>query len=140
VAQTRPVAPTLVPGQLLRHGLLAAPLLALAAARLRGLHGGLSAVAGLALVLANLHIAARSLDWAAGISLPVVAAVAMGGYVIRVAAITVVVLLMGHLTWVDLPALAVTLVVAHLGLLVAEARSIHPETGGSRPLTLAGKE
>ena len=128
MGQAQAVAPTFVPGQLLRRGLPAASLLVIAAAGLRGLDGGLSATAGLALALANLHVAARSLDWAAGISLLLVAAVAMGGYVVRLAAITFVVLLMGHLAWVDLPALAATLVVAHLGLLVAEA------------LTFAGRE
>jgi hypothetical protein len=117
----RPVGPTLVAGHLLRHGLLAAPLVVLAAAGLRGVEGGLSAGAGLALALANLCLAARSLDWAAGVSLTLVAAVALGGYVVRLAAITVVVLLMARLAWVDLPALAVTLATTHLGLLTAEA-------------------
>lgn len=140
MGQARSVAPTAIQGQLLRHGLLAFPPLFLAAARFRGLGGGCSAAAGLALALANLHVAARSLDWAASVSLLLVAAVAMGGYVFRLAAITFVVLLMGHLAWVDLPALALTLVVAHLGLLMAEARSIRPETGGSRPSTAAGRE
>ena len=121
MGQARPVAPTLVGGHLVRHGLLAAPWLALGATGLRGVNGGLSAVAGLALAVANLVLAARSLDWAAGVSLPLVAAVAMGGYVVRLAAITAVVLLMHNLAWVDLPAVAVTLAIAHLGLLTAEA-------------------
>jgi hypothetical protein len=117
----RPVGPTLVAGHLLRHGLLAAPLVILAATGWRGVEGGLSAAAGLTLALANLCLAARSLDWAAGVSLTLVAAVALGGYVIRLAAITAVVLLMGRLAWVDVPALAVTLATTHLGLLTAEA-------------------
>ena len=117
----RPVGPTLVAGHLLRHGLLAAPLVVLAATGLRGVEAGLSAGAGLALALANLCLAARSLDWAAGVSLTLVAAVALGGYVIRLAAITAVVLLLGRLAWVDLPAVAVTLAITHLGLLTAEA-------------------
>jgi hypothetical protein len=117
----RPVGPTLVAGHLLRHGLLAAPLVILAATGWRGVEGGLSAAAGLTLALANLCLAARSLDWAAGVSLTLVAAVALGGYVIRLAAVTAVVLLMGRLAWVDVPALAVTLATTHLGLLTAEA-------------------
>jgi hypothetical protein len=117
----RPVGPTLVAGHLLRHGLLAAPLVILAATGWRGVEGGLSAAAGLTLALTNLCLAASSLDWAAGVSLTLVAAVALGGYVIRLAAITAVVLLMGRLAWVDVPALAVTLATTHLGLLTAEA-------------------
>jgi hypothetical protein len=121
MAELRPVAPTLAPGRLLRHGLLAAPLLMLGAAGLRGPGAGLSAGTGVALAAANLSLAARSLDWAAGISLAVVAAMALGGYVARLAAITAVVLLLHHLPLVDLPVLAVTLGLAHLGLVAAAA-------------------
>jgi len=121
MGQARAVAPTLVAGHLLRRGLLAAPLVVVGATGLRGVDGGLSAAAGLVLALANLVVAARSLDWAAGISLTLVAAVALGGYVLRLAAITAVVLLMRRLAWVELPALAMTLALAHLGLLTIEA-------------------
>jgi hypothetical protein len=121
MGQAAPVAPTLVVAHLLRHGLLLAPVLALGATALRGVDGGLSAAVGLVLALANLAVAARSLDWAAGVSLGVVAAVALGGYMVRLAAITALVLFMHNLAWVDLPALVVTLAVAHLGLLTAEA-------------------
>ncbi|MDQ1500194.1 MAG: hypothetical protein QOI86_3534 [Actinomycetota bacterium] len=121
MAQLRPIAPTLAPGHLLRHGLLAALLLMLAATGLRGPGAGLSAGTGVALAAANLSLAGRSLDWAAGISLALVAAVALGGYVVRLAAITAVVLLLHHLPLVDLPALAVTLALAHLGLVAAAA-------------------
>ena len=121
MGQARAVAPTLVAGHLLRRGLLAAPLVVVGATGLRGVEGGLSAATGLVLALANLVVAARSLDWAAGISLTLVAAVALGGYVLRLATITAVVLLLCRLAWVDLPALAMTLALAHLGLLTIEA-------------------
>jgi hypothetical protein len=117
-----PVVPALLGPRLLRQGLLAGPVVVSAATVLRGVDGGISAAVGLALALANLLAAARSLDWAAGISLTLVAAVALGGYVARLAAITAAVLLLGHLAWVDVPALGVTLAVAHLGLVTAEAR------------------
>ena len=121
MGQARAVTPTLVAAHLLRPGLLAAPLVVVGATGLRGVEGGLSAATGLVLALANLVVAARSLDWAAGISLTLVAAVALGGYVLRLAAITAVVLLLRHLAWVDLPALVMSLALAHLGLLTIEA-------------------
>lgn len=112
-------------GHLLRHGLLVAPLLVTAAGLWRGGDGAWSAAFALALATANLLVSARSLEWAAGVSVNAVAAVAMGGYIVRLAVITVVVLLLRNLAWVDLPALGLSLVVAHLGLLVWEARSVH---------------
>ena len=121
MGQARTLGPTLVAGDLLRRGLLVAPLVVAWATGLRGVEGGLSTVAGLVLALANLVVSARGLDWAAGVSLTLVAAVALGGYVLRLAAITTIVLLLGQLAWVDLPALAVSLALAHLGLLTIEA-------------------
>jgi hypothetical protein len=93
----------------------------LGAAALRGVDGGLSAGTGLVLAAGNLSLAGRSLDWAAGISLTFLAAVALGGYVLRLTAITALVLVLRDLAWVDAPALAVTLALAHLALLTAEA-------------------
>jgi hypothetical protein len=105
--------------------MLAAPLLVAAALWWRGADGGWSATFGLTLATLNLFVAARSLEWAAGVSLTAVGAVALGGYVVRLAAITLIVLAVRNLPWVDLPALGASLVVGHLGLLIWEARSIH---------------
>jgi hypothetical protein len=124
MGRARPVATTLDLRQLVRPALLAAPLVVLGTTLFRGVDGGLSAGAGLALAVANLYGAARSLDWAAAVGLPAVAAVALGGYLARLAALTAVVLLLGTMARVDLPAVAVTLAVAHLGLLSVTARSI----------------
>jgi hypothetical protein len=111
--------------QLLRHGILVAPLLVGIALWWRGGDGGWSAAFGLTLATLNLFVAAGSLEWAAGVSLTAVAAVALGGYIVRLGVMSGVVLGIRNLGWVDLPALGVSLVVAHLGLLVWEARSIH---------------
>jgi hypothetical protein len=113
------------PAQLLRHGILVAPLLVAIALWWRGGDGAWSAAFGLTLATLNLLVAAGSLEWAAGVSLTAVGAVALGGYVVRLGVLSGVVLGIRNLGWVDLPALGVSLVVAHLGLLVWEARSIH---------------
>ena len=122
-------------GHLVRNGLLVAPLLVAAALWWRGADGGWSAALGLTLATTNLLVAARSLEWAAGVSLAAVGAVALGGYVLRLAVIGAVLFLVRNLAWVDLPALGVTLVVAHLGLLTWEARLIHRAADG--PVSLA---
>lgn len=110
---------------LIRNAALAAPLIVLVAGLWRGSDGAASAVLGIALAAANLFVSARSLEWAAHHSVGAVGAVALGGYVVRLATITVIVLLMKDLTWVDLPAVGISLVVAHLVLAVWEARIIH---------------
>ena len=121
------------PGHLVRNGLLAAPMLVAAAGLWRGGDGAWSAAAGLALATANLLVAVRLLEWAAGVSLAAVGAVALGGYIVRLAIITAAVLGVKNQSWVDLPALGISLVVAHLGLLVWEARSIHLAAEATSP-------
>ena len=135
-----PARPSPPAGHLVRNGLLGAPLLVLAAGLWRGADGAWSAAFGLALATANLLVSARSLEWAARISFNTVAAVALGGYVVRLAVITMVVLLVRNLAWVDLPALGISLVVAHLGLLIWEARSIHLAAEAGTPPTAPGRE
>lgn len=125
-------------GHLVRAGVVAAPVLLVAAGLWRGGDGVWSAAFGLALATANLGLSAASLEWAARISMNAVAAVALGGYIVRLATITVVVLLVRNLSWVDLPALGISLVVAYIGLLIWEARTIHlaAEAASARPATM----
>lgn len=118
---------------LLRTGVVAAPAVVAAAALWRGGDGAWSAAFGMALATANLLVSVGTLEWAAGVSLTAVAGVALGGYIARLAAITAVVLLVKDQSWVDLPALGISLVVAHLGLLVWEARSIHLAAEAATP-------
>jgi hypothetical protein len=131
---------TAAAAHLVRNGILVAPVLVAAALWWRGPDGGWSAAFGLALATTNLLVAARSLEWAAAVSLTAVGAVALGGYIVRLAVITVVVLLVRDLTWVDLPALGISLVVAHLGLLIWEAGSIHRAAEATVPPLAPGRE
>jgi hypothetical protein len=112
-------------GHFLRNGILVAAVLMAFALWWRGPDGGWSAAFGVALATLNLLVAVRSLEWAAGVSLAAVGAVALFGYVLRLGVISAVVLGIRNLSWVDLPILGISLVVAHLGLLSWEARSIH---------------
>ena len=83
-----------------------------------------SAAFALVLVVINFLAAARSYEWAARISPTTLAGVALGGYVARLAVITVVVLIVKDAAWVDLVVLGITPIVAHPGLLFWELRSV----------------
>lgn len=109
---------------LVRSALIAAPLIVGVAAAWRGSDGAVSALLGLALAFGNLFVSAWAIDWAATISFSAIAMVALGGYVVRLAVITVLVLLIQDVSWVDLPALSISLVVGYLALLIFEARAI----------------
>ena len=89
-----------------------------------GLNGALSAGFGLALAVANLLVAAAILSWAARISFVVFAAAALGGYILRLALLTVAVFAIHGQHWVAWVPLAFTLLVAHLALLIWETRYV----------------
>jgi len=107
-----------------RHGLIAAPVILGVAAAFRGTDGLASAAFALALVVGNFLIAAASLTWAGRISPGTLIGTALGGYFVRLGIITVAVLAVHDMGWVDLPALGITLIVSHLGLLAWELRSV----------------
>ena len=71
-------------------------------------------------MLVNLVLSALALSWAAKISAGALMAVAMGGFLVRMMLVTGVVLLVRDQPWIDLVALAVTILVTHLGLLFWE--------------------
>ena len=89
-----------------------------------GVHGAISAAFAIGLVLVNFLLAASLLSWAARISLTLVAVAAMGGFIVRLALITVAVLAVKDQSWVELVPLGFTIVVTHLGLLIWEVRHL----------------
>jgi hypothetical protein len=107
-----------------KHGLLATPLIVLAATVIWGRQGAWSALVAVAVVLVNLVLAAVSLSWAARRSLTLLMATAFAGFAVRMGLVTVVVLAVRHQPWIDLVALAVTILVTHLGLLFWELRYV----------------
>ncbi|HSL58051.1 MAG TPA: ATP synthase subunit I [Acidimicrobiales bacterium] len=101
-----------------------APALVLAGAVGWGIDGALSAGYAIALVVLNFLISATMLAWAGRISLAFVLGVAMAGYVIRLGLIAAAVLLVKDFAWVELVPLGLTLIIAHLGLLLWETRYV----------------
>jgi hypothetical protein len=100
------------------------PLVVLVAWIARGGDGALSAAFGIGLVLANLVLSAVLLAWAARVSPYVLMATALGGFIVRMALVGVALYAVKDRSWVDLPVLAVTVLVTHLGMLFWETRYV----------------
>jgi hypothetical protein len=77
-----------------------------------------------AVVCVNLVLAALSLAWAAKVSPAVLMGTALGGFLVRMGLVTVVCLAVRHQPWANLTALAVTILVTHLGLLAWETKYV----------------
>ena len=109
---------------LVKHGLLLAPVVVLVAGLVSGWDGTASAAIALGIVCLNFTLAALSVGWAAKISPVMVGGVALGGYVVRLGLILVALVLLRHVSWIVLPWLGFTLVGAHLVLLFWEMRYV----------------
>jgi len=101
-----------------------APLIMVIAGVIWGLTGAWSAGLGLALVLMNFGLAAALISWATPMSLALRMGVALFGFLLRLGLISLAVFLVRDVSWVSLPALGITIIVTHLGLLFWEMRFI----------------
>ena len=122
---------------LVRHGLLALPVALLVGFVGWGTAGVASVAFATGLVLVNFVVAAALLGWAARISLGLLMGVSLFGFVIRLAFIAGAVLAVRNQPWVEAVPLGVTLVVAHLGLLLWETRFVSASLAfpGLKPTT-----
>ena len=109
---------------IIRRGLIIAPLIMIIAGVVWGLTGAWSAGLGLAIVLINFGLAAALISWAAPISLALMMGVTLFGFLLRLGLISLAVFLVRDVSWVSLPALGITIIVTHLGLLFWEMRFI----------------
>lgn len=109
---------------MIKRGLIVAPLFMLASGAIWGLEGVWSTAVGMGLVLLNFGLAAALISWAAPISLALMMGVSLFGYLIRLGLVSLAIYLMRDVSWVNLPALGVTIIVTHLGLLFWEMRYI----------------
>lgn len=120
---------------MVRRGLLVLPPVVGGAWLMAGTDVAISIGYGIVLVLVNFLLSAYLLAGAARISLGLVASVALGGYVMRLALIFMAVWIVRETSWVRMVPLGVTIIATHLGLLVWELRHVsatlaHP---GLRP-------
>jgi ATP synthase protein I len=87
-----------------------------------GWGAGWSAAIGVAVVVLNFVAHGLSLAWAARISPTMVFTVGMGGFVVRLGAILVILILLNRLAWFSPVAFVAAVVPATILLLVYEAR------------------
>jgi hypothetical protein len=107
------------------------PALAVAAAAgalLGGRDAAISAAIGIVIVAANLISHALSLAWAAKISLPVIYAVGLGGFAVRLGIIFGVMIALNQLDWFSPLAFAAAVVPCTIVLLMFEMKQLTGQT------------
>ncbi len=109
---------------IVRRGLLIAPVWVVVAGLIWGFGGAASAAYGLALVLANLFAAAAIITHAARISLNALMAAVLGGFIVRIGLLLAAVFAVSWHSLFEPVPLAITVLVTHLGLLTWEARYV----------------
>jgi hypothetical protein len=111
-------------------GLAAGPVAFAAGALAGGADGGWSALLGVVLVVANFAVHGLSLAWAAGISIPMLQVVALGGFVARMAVIVGVLVLLNRTAFFSPAFFGVAAVITVFALLGYEARLMSRGLGG----------
>ena len=120
-----PVAPESdVARHLARRAVLVAPVFLLVGVLGWGLDGLLSSALALVLVAVNFRLGAAIITRAAQISINALYGAVLGGYVVRLALMTVVVLVVKAVGLLATVPFAITLLVTHLGLLAWESRHV----------------
>lgn len=109
---------------IVKRGVIIAPLLIVGGAAIWGTDGAASVAYGLGLILANFALAAALIAWSSRISLALVMGAVLFGFLIRLGLIFVAVWLVKDADWVNFVALGVTIIVSHLGLLFWEMRYV----------------
>ncbi|MCU1360145.1 MAG: hypothetical protein JWN99_1434 [Ilumatobacteraceae bacterium] len=109
---------------MVRRGLIVAPVLIAICGVIWGMNGAYSGAYGIALILINFGIAASLIGVTARISLGLMLGAVLFGYLIRLGLIMLAVLLVKDAGWISLPALGTTIIVTHLGLLIWEMKYV----------------
>ncbi len=109
---------------LVKRGLIAAPVVCGLGAIAGGADGAWSSLFALGLILLNFSIAAWLISVTARISLGVMMGAILFGYIFRLGLITLAVLLVKDMSWVSIPVLGITIIVTHLGLLFWEMKYV----------------
>jgi anti-sigma-K factor RskA len=104
--------------------LFVAPVMLAGSAAFWGWHGLWSSAYGLVIVAANFLLGAAVITWSAKISPAVMFGAIMGGFVARLAIITLAVLPIRNSEWFEVAPFAISLLVTHLGLLAWETRHV----------------
>ena len=107
-----------------RRALPVAPLAILICGLGWGLDGALSGGFAVGLVVLNFLAAAGLIAWGAKVSPAALMAAVLGGYIGRLALLTLAIFLVKDASWVERGPLFATLLITHVGLLVWETRFV----------------
>jgi hypothetical protein len=141
VLNTRVVGPApevAVSLDMVKRGLIAAPVLIAVCGVIWGGDGAFSSAYAIALVLVNFGLSAAIIAGTGRISLAVMMGGVLFGYLFRLGLIFVAVYAVKDAGWISLPALGASIIVTHLGLLVWELKYVaislaHPGLKPARP-------
>jgi len=133
-----PAPEVTVTKDMVKRGLIVAPIVIAVCGFIWGMNGAYSAAYGIAIVLVNFALAAGLVAMTARISLGLMMGAVLFGYLVRLGLILLAVLLVKDAGWISLPALGATIIVTHLGLLVWEMKYValslaHPGLKPTRP-------
>jgi hypothetical protein len=109
---------------LVKRGVIVAPVIVAICGVIWGLDGVWSSMYGIALVLANFALAAAVIAVTIRISFTMMLGGVLFGYLFRLGLIFVAVFAVRDADWISLPALGATIIVTHLGLLVWELKYV----------------
>lgn len=124
---------------MIRRGLIVAPIMIAVCAVGWGLTGAYSCAYGIAIVLVNFALAAATVALGARIGLGAMMAAILFGFLLRLGLIFAAVMPVKDADWISLGALGTTIIVTHLGLLIWEMKYLaislaHPGLKPARPL------
>lgn len=123
---------------MVKRGLIAAPVLIAICGVIWGSDGAYSSAYAIALVLVNFGLSAAIIALTGRISLAVMMGGILFGYLFRLGLIFAAVYVVKDAGWISLPALGTSIIVTHLGLLVWELKYVaislaHPGLKPARP-------
>lgn len=133
-----PAPEVAVSRDIIKRGLIVAPVLVGICWLIWGSRGAWSSSYAIAIVLVNFALAAGLVAATARISLGLMMGAVLFGYLVRLGLILLAVLLVKDAGWISLPALGATIIVTHLGLLLWEMKYVamslaHPGLKPARP-------
>jgi hypothetical protein len=105
-----------------KRGLLVSPVLVAIGAIGWGVHGALSVLLALAVVLVNFAASAAVVRKSATLPQSAIMMFVLGGFLVRMLFVLGTITVAGHLSWVSKVPLGLAIIVTHLGLLTWETR------------------
>lgn len=109
---------------MVKRGLIAAPVLIAACGVIWGANGAWSSAYAIAIVLVNYALSAGIIAVGSRISYAALLGGVLFGYLFRLALIFAAVWVVKDMSWISMPALGVSIIVTHLGLLIWELKYV----------------